>query len=169
MLKTIGIALVVLGAGSFGFRKGFLFYKQLRQLRALSAAMEILKCELNYTLLPLSRLCALTAQRSEGAIAAFFYNFRTELDKGLPRARAASDAVEATPGLLLPPDALMALLELCGGLGRYDMDGENRLLQLTQHRIAACIERCETERRPLAKSYAILGLCAGVAIVILLV
>ena len=169
MLKAIGVALVVLGAAGFGFHKGFTFYKQLRQLRSLTAAIEILKCELNYTLYPLSKLCAITAQRSDGAVSSFFQHFHLELEQGVPRARAAANAMDATSGLVLPKDAAMALLELCGDIGKYDMDGENRLLQLTQHRIDACLQRCETERRPLVKSYAVLGLCAGVAVVILLV
>ena len=62
----------------------------------------------------------------------------------------------------------MSLLELCSTLGRYDMEGENRMLQLSGQRLKAALERAEREKRPLAKSYASLGVCTGVALVILM-
>jgi len=52
-------------------------------------------------------------------------------------------------------------------LGRYDLDGENRVLQLTGQRLRAAQERFEKEKRPMAKSYAVLGMTTGIALVIL--
>ena len=63
----------------------------------------------------------------------------------------------------------MTLLELFSGLGRYELSGENRLIQLSQHRLKAALERCEREKKPLAKGYAALGICTGIALVILMV
>lgn len=169
MLKLIGAILVIGGAGGFGISKGCRFLRQMRQLREFAAALEILKCELNYTLLPLGKLCEVTAQRSRGVCAQFFLNFSSLLESGTPRGRAASRAMDETRGLCLPSDAKLALLELCGALGRYDLDGENRLLQLTMHRLNAALERTETEKKPLVRSYAALGISVGVALTILMV
>ena len=57
MLKIIGVCLILCGAGGFGVAKAMQFYRQLRQLRDCVSALEILKCELNYTLMPLPRIC----------------------------------------------------------------------------------------------------------------
>ena len=78
-------------------------------------------------------------------------------------------AMEAARGLQLPQDAVMAVLELCSALGRYDLDGENRMLDLTAKRLQAALDRCEAEKRPRAKCYAALGFCTGLALLILAV
>ena len=162
----IGIVLVVGGSSGYGIARTVQLYRQLRQLRELLAALELLKCELNYTLLPLPELCAVTAGRSHGAVQRFFTLLGQNLTRG--RRRAAQEALEQS-GLALPNDAAMALLELCESLGRFDLDSGNRLLELTQERMRATLTRTEAEKRPLAKSYAVLGMAAGAALVILVV
>ena len=166
MLKVIGIVLIIGGSGGYGIARAMQLYRQLHQLRELLAALELLRCELNYTLLPLPELCAMTAGRSRGAVQQFFTLFGEKLALG--RRRAAQEALEQS-GLVLANDAAMALLELCEGLGHFDLDGGNRLLELTQERLRAALERTEAEKRPLAKSYAVLGMAAGAALVILVV
>ena len=169
MLKIIGVSLILCGAGGFGVAKAMQFYRQLRQLRDCVSALEILKCELNYTLMPLPRICRETASRVKAPVAQLLSLYANKLDNELPRTKAAAQAIEETRGLTLPSDAQLALLELLEGLGRYDLDGENRLLQMTTHRLNAALERIEKEKKPLAKGYAALGLCTGLALVILLV
>ena len=169
MLKTIGAVLVLSGAGGFGISKAMQFYRQLHQLREFYQMLELLKCELNYTLLPLPRICRLTAERVKGTASRYLLVYARKLEEGLPRTKAAAQSMEEVRGLTLPNDAQMALLELFEALGRYDLDGENRLLQMTAHRLNASIERCESEKKPLAKGYAVLGFCTGLALVILMI
>ncbi len=169
MLRMIGAILILCGAGGFGIGKAVQFYRQLYTLRECCNALEILKCELNYTLMPLPRICRTTASRVKGPAAQFLLLYADKLDNGLPRTKAAAQSLEEARGLTLPNDAQMALLELFEGLGRYDLDGENRLLQMTMLRLNAAVERCETDKKPLAKSYAALGICTGLALVILMV
>lgn len=166
MLKIIGIVLVLCGAGGFGIGKAAQFYKQMRQLREISHALEILKCEMNYSLAELPKLCRVTGRRVGGSAGNFLEVYAAALEDGLPRTKAAQRAVER---LSLPSDGQMALLELFGSLGRYELAGENRLIQMTLHRLKAATERCEKEKKPLAKGYAALGICTGIALVILIV
>lgn len=167
MIKIVGALLIIGGAGGFGIGKAMQLQRQLRQLRDLLAAVEIIKCELNYTLRPVAELAERTAERSRGAIAALLKQYAANLDKGLPRAKSAANALDGTKGLCLSNDAQMAILELLSTIGRYDPDGENRLLQLTGQRLRSCIEHFESEKRPIAKSYAVLGVTTGIALVIL--
>ena len=169
MVKVIGALLVLSAAGGFGISRAVGFYRQVRLLHDFCGALEILKCELNYTMTPLPALCRATAKRTSGTVSAFLTSYADALERGIPRSRAAAAAMDGTKGLTLPGDAEMALLELFGTLGRYDLDGENRLLAATSHRLKTASERFEAEKRPLAKGYAVLGLCAGVALVILFV
>ena len=168
MLRVIGAVLVLAGAGGMGLGKGLQFHRQLRQLRDFVGAVEILKCELNYSLMPLPKLYRVAGRRTQGACSRFFHTLATHLEQGVPRSRAVEQALTETHGLYLPQDALLSVLELCSTLGRYDMDGENRMLQLSGQRLKAALERTEREKRPLAKSYASLGFCTGVALVILM-
>lgn len=168
MFRLIGALLVVLGAGGFGFRRAAQFYKTARQLEQLTGAVEMLQCEINYTRLPLPELYAEVAERQTGAIARFFRVMSAQLTCGLPRTKAAQCAMQQTAGLLLPNDARMALLELCETLGRYDVDGENRILRLSAQRIRSAQERCEGEKRQMARSCTALAVCAGIALAILM-
>lgn len=169
MIKIIGAVLIVGAAGGFGIGKALQFYRQMNQLSQMLAAIEILKCELNYTLRPLASLCRQVAKRTDGAVRDFFECYAKNLDKELPRASAAARAMNETKRLILPNDAKMAVLELCSTIGRYDLDGENRLLQVSGHRLRAAIDRFEKEKKPIAKSYAVLGFSTGIALVILFV
>ena len=168
MIRLIGATMIVLGAGSFGIGKTVQFYRQQRQLRSFLHMLEILKCELSYTLFPLPKLCRVTAERSDRISAAFLRNYASALDSGSYRSIAAREAF-ADIKCTLPPDASMAILELFSALGRYDLDGEKNLLKPTQHRLKTALDRAETEKRPMAKGYALLGICTGAAIAILLV
>ena len=152
MLRMIGAALVLCGAGGFGLMKSLQYHRQVRQLRELIGAVEILKCELNYTMLPLAKLFHVAAERLDGACGRFFEALSGNITQGMARKKATEQALADTHGLCLPNDALLCLVELCSSLGRYDMDGENRLLQLSGQRLKSALERTEAEKKPLAKS-----------------
>ena len=168
MIRILGVLLVLCAAGGFGISKALGFFSQLKTLREFSAALEILKCEMNYTLSPLTKLCKTVSTRTKGVCAHFFADYATLLDEGLPRSLVARRLLGENPSLHLPNEAQMALLELFETIGSYELEGENRLLQLTAHRLNASAERLEREKKPLAKSYAALGLCTGLALVILI-
>ena len=167
MIKWIGAGLILLGAGGFGLGKAAKFYRQMRQLRAFSNALEILKCELNYTLLPLPELCRVTAERSERVCGDVLRDYARLLEQGSSRKTAASTWME-NKALCFPEEAKNSLLDLFSSMGRYDLDGENRLLSRTQLRLEAAIRTGEAEKRPMVKGYAALGLCTGAALAILL-
>lgn len=158
--------MIVIGAGSAGIGKAVRFFREMQQLRDISAALELLKCEMNYTMLPVAKVCRLSAAGVHGGVNSFLLTYAQALEDNFPRTKAAQKAAE---NLSLPNDAMMAVLELFGSLGRYDLEGENRLLDLTQQRLRTAILRYEKEKKPLAKGYAALGICTGLALAIVLV
>ena len=126
MLRVLGGALVLLASGSFGITAGVRYYRAARHLQAFCRAVELLRCEINYSLQPLPEVCALVADRLAGPPAAFFRCFATQLREPVSR-------------------------------------------DLTASRLQAALARCEAEKRPRAKCYAALGLCTGLALLILAV
>ena len=61
MLRVLGGALVLLASGSFGITAGVRYYRAARHLQAFCRAIELLRCEINYSLQPLPEVCALVA------------------------------------------------------------------------------------------------------------
>ena len=113
MLRLLGGALVLLASGSFGITAGVRYYRAARHLQAFCRAVELLRCEINYSLQPLPEVCTVVADRLTGPPAAFFRCFAAQLREPVSRDRAAAAALEAARGLQLPQDAVMAVLELC--------------------------------------------------------
>ena len=106
MLRVLGGALVLLASGSFGITAGVRYYRASRHLQAFCRAIELLRCEINYSLQPLPEGCALVADRLTGPPAAFFRCFAAQLREPGSRDRAAAAAMEAARGLQLPQDAV---------------------------------------------------------------
>lgn len=79
MLRVLGGALVLLASGSFGITAGVRYYRASRHLQAFCRAIELLRCEINYSLQPLPEVCALVADRLAGPPPAFFRCFAAQL------------------------------------------------------------------------------------------
>lgn len=169
MIKLLGTVLVVGSAGGFGLSKGLGFYTQIRTVRSFLTGLEILKCEMNYTLSPLPQLCRKVAGRTSGPASTFFMEYAELLDQSCPRTLASRRLLGDEKRYRLPKDARMCLMELFEGLGAYELDGENRLLRIASQRLRSSLEHLEQEKKPLAKSYAVLGLCVGLALTILFI
>lgn len=90
MLRVLGGALVLLASGSFGITAGVRYYRAARHLQAFCRAIELLRCEINYSLQPLPEVCALVADRLAGPPAAFFRCFAAQLREPVSRDRAAA-------------------------------------------------------------------------------
>lgn len=169
MIKLLGTVLVVGSAGGFGLSKGIGFYSQIRTVRSFLAGLEILKCEMNYTLSPLPKLCKTVAGRTSGPCSTFFLDYADLINASLPRTLAARRLLGDEKTYRLPKDARLCLLELFESIGAYELEGENRLLRTASQRLKASLEHLEREKKPLAKSYAVLGLCLGLAVAILFI
>ena len=148
MIRTIGACLILGVSGGFGLAKSIGFRRQSRQLRQLITLLELLRCT--------------------GAAAQCLLRYGQELEHCGSRHKAAGLALTETKGLCLPEDARQVLSELLESLGRYELEGENRLLRLTGQRLSEIEQRLNTEKRPLARGYAALGFSTGLALVILL-
>lgn len=170
-IRLIGMVLVFGGASAFGFNAALHVRQTTTQLRQLLSALEMMRCELNYTMTPLPRLCRMVAGTAKGAISTLFENLSSALsqDGGIDPAQAMRSAIGRTKRLLLPDEILFSLLELGETLGKFDIDGQNSMLQITQQRLRACLEVYEKERSQRCRSYEALGICTGAALIILMI
>ena len=168
MLRLMGAGCIVAGSGAFGFAMAAASRAEERQLRALLGALEYLSCELSYRLTPLPNLCRGAAEGRGGAVAEFFRSLAGALE------RQQEPDVQGCVRMILSelelPGSLGRILgELGQTLGRFDLPGQLRGLELgireTEQALRTIREGAPERRR----SWQTLGLCVGAALAILFV
>ena len=168
MLRLMGAGCILAGSGAFGFAMAAASRKEERQLRQLLGALEYLSCELSYRLTPLPGLCRGAAEERGGAVGDFFQELAQELE------RQAEPDVQSIVKTILAQSALPASIkgilgELGQTLGRFDLPGQLKGLELSireTERLLRLMRDGAPERR---RSWQTLGLCVGAALAILLI
>lgn len=168
LLRIIGGICVFMGATGIGYCQTRQYYLRLSQLRNLRRGMELVCCQMNYTLYSIPKLLSLVGEQIKPPVGSYFINLGNAITHGIPRHRAHEDALNRTKGLNIPNEALMALIEWSSTLGQFDPEGENRMMQLSIHRMEQALYSYEEEKKSMVKSYTLLGACTGIALVILL-
>ncbi len=169
-MKLLGALLITICCGWFGFSLAIAHRKEERNLRQLISSLEYMMCEIQYRLSSLPELCVQAANICEkGTVRDFFIALREELNQ--------QAFAEVQPCLLAALDNTPKLttktreciLEVAKELGKFDIDGQLSALessrifckeQLDKH----CLGKDEQRR-----SYQTLGICAGAALVIILI
>lgn len=168
LFRIVGVIFVLLGTTGVGIMKSRQYYKQLSLLTELSRGMELIRCQMNYTLYSVPKLLTMTGEQIKGTGGDYFIHLAKAIEAGVPRHKAYMDAISKTKDLILPNDALMALMEWSADLGQFDPDGENTIMKLTIERIKNARQVYEEDKKSMVKSYGLLGASAGVALVILI-
>lgn len=171
MLKGIGALCIILSASAVGFGFAGNIRRQARQTAALVEALGYLKSEILYrrTALP-QALETLGQNVSDPAVAALFARCAELLTQnrtlGVPPAFRA--ALAQTRGLMLPVQAQQTLLTLSLSLGQFDLEGQSRALELAAERLSAQLRTLEQGKTVRCRSYATIGICAGMALAVIL-
>ncbi len=169
IVQVLGAGMVFAGCTGVGFSVAKSYAKQLYALEQLIQALEFMECQLEYRMLPLPELCRSTAEQCSGAVGETFRILAAELDRQIcPDACACmTAALGKTKGL--PNRAGVYMQQLGSTLGQFDLSGQLKGLQ-------SVISGCRQERNVLRthqqermKCCRTLGLCAGAALVILLI
>lgn len=171
MLKTVGALLVVLGTSIVGFGFAAGVRRQARQLAALIASLDYLKSEITYRRTPLSQLFPLLAAcAEESAVAEFWRACEKELRKSRTTGVQAAfrAALGSARGLALPVTAVQTLMTLGASLGQFNLEGQARALALARERLAWSLQKLEQGRAARCRSYATIGVCAGMAVAVIL-
>ena len=170
MIRFLGAAMLILGCGGLGLSAVNRLDGRVRDLRELSAGLEILQRELGFRLAPLPEALEAAAGETKERAARFFV-FCAQGSRqlaGIPFRTLWRKGLEQCPLLLSREDR--ALLEQLGPvLGRYDGDSqrqavENVLAGLNRQQVQA-----EDDRRRLGRVYGVLGVTAGLFLVLMLI
>ena len=169
MLKLLGAALVMAGAGWCGFCAVGQLRRRVRVLEGLRASLVWLEEELTFRLSPLPSLLERLGREQPGAVGLFFKDVLTGLrqdpEDGLRRSwrQAMVRRLE-----LLKEEERQVLMEVGQTLGRYDVKAQGQALARAARRLDAIRAQAGEDVRRLSRVYATLSLAAGAAVVLVL-
>ena len=169
IFRVLGAILIVLGCGGFGMMICFTYKREEEMLRQLIHALDFIQCELKFRLTPLPELCAGASSVCKGTISRYFHLLSQELaSQNSPDVRTCTKSAKASMGNLPARlDKAFELLDL--SLGQLDAQGQILALDTLRDHCRTELASMSENRESRLRSYQTLGICAGAALVILLV
>ena len=159
---------MILSASAWvGIQAALRLRKTDEQLRSLRTALERFAGQIQYSGTPFVPLCEQTAKAVRGSVGTFFslLGQETALPDRSPIGRTRRAAEEA--GLVLPDSALAALEQLFDDFGQTDLDSQVSQLRLTTEEIVRLSEELRVQMKEKCRSYTLLGLTTGAAVLVL--
>lgn len=168
-LRLLGAALVVTGCGAVGFSIAAGYRREERALQALLFALEHMICELRYRMTALPELCAGAGKQAGGLVGGVLVRLSQLLaQQAFPDPDGCMEAaLENCPKL---PQTVRRNLELLGNrLGRFDAVGQLQGLESVKELVQRDLTGLRSGLDGKLRACRTLGLCAGVALAILLI
>ncbi len=167
--RWIGAALIVVGCTGCGFSIAAGKRKEEKLLHQLLQILQFMESELRYRLTPLPELCRMGAGQVNGILQGVFLNLYRELNwQKLPDAGSCMSAAILRSGNI-PGRVRRLLVQLGQTLGRFDLEGQLQGIEAVRKRCEDVLENIRKNRDQRLRSYQTLGICAGVALVIILI
>ncbi len=170
-MKLVGILIIVLSAGSVGFRIAASLKKRCKLLRQLSTALQVLKNEISFCGTPLPQAFALMAVSVQDTPERVFSSVARQMEqrRWLTPQHAMEQALTEQPELGHDADTADLLIKLAAGLGKYDRDSQLQTIEKVGAELESLLQAAEQERSIRSRTYETLGICAGLAVGILLI
>lgn len=167
--KWIGAILVIGGCGGFGFSIAHEALRQERLLRQLIGILNFMECEIQYHLTSLPGLCRMSARQVSGPLRDVFLKLAGELE-----ACVCPDVESCLRSVLnrdtkLPRKMRRLLYQIGKSLGKFDLPGQLKGIEASRNACKRELRDMEHNRELRLRSYRTLSLCAGAALVILLI
>lgn len=166
--KLIGALIIVCSSAWVGVDAARKLNRSAAQMRALQSALAKMDCEIRYAKTPYIKLCRLLCQETD-EVGLFFRELSEQPGRGDYRCEGLTRSAAKKAKLNIPSGALHALEELLDGFGRYDEEGQLKLLRLASGRIEVEASRMEQDLASKSRMYRLLGACAGIALIILVI
>lgn len=169
MVKLLGAIFIIGGCSGIGFSMCQSHKRAERELAELMKALQWMCWELDYRLPPLEELCRGAGEICSGNVSAVLKNLATELQRQIkPDAAACLHAALLRVPRLSPP-AAENINALGATLGRFDLQGQLAGLEATTALCRRDLDELRRDRHLRLRNYRTLGLCTGVALVILFI
>lgn len=167
--KWIGAILIITSCSGCGFAIAAGQRREERLLYQLMGILQLMETDLQYRLTPLPELCRMAAGEGKGLLRTVFLNLYRELSwQKLPDAGSCMYAAIQRSGEV-PARVRRLLVQLGHTLGRFDLPGQIQGLQAVRKRCEDSLASMQKNRDERLRSYQTLGICAGMALAIILI
>lgn len=170
-MKLLGVLFIVISASSVGWSLAVSVRKRCQVLGQLLSGLRYLKSELSFHNTPLPQAFSSLAEDAMGSVKGYFSLIASEMEQKCWL--TPMTAMELASALLteLPPGdpARQVLRELGSGLGKFDLDSQLQEIDAALWRLEELRKQADEERTLRCRTYQTLGICAGLALAILLV
>lgn len=167
--KWIGAALIIGSCGGFGISMTLHQKREEAMLESLCRVLDEMLWELPFQLTPLPELIRHNASKYKGVLGEILMGLAAQLDRQvLPDVLSCMEAELQDKAQSFPRLRRMLLL-LGHSLGRFDLSGQLKGLASVRERCGQELQALQSDRDSRLRSYRVLGLCAGAALVILLI
>lgn len=169
MYRWIGAAMIIGAAGWVGWSESAVLRRRTLLLRELAASLERMERELTFRLTPLPELLSRLGREVSEPLSDFYLSCARHAEEPETAFWCSwkKEAEKLSPDLDQP--AVESLCRLGQGLGRYDGEGESRLLKVTAAELREHLSRAEAESARLGKLYRTLGLTVGAFLILVLI
>lgn len=171
MIRLTGAALVIFSASLAGFGLARSVRTVCAQLEGLIWALDFMKSEMSARLTPLPQLFSMLGACREKSVAAFF----TEAGRALSAPPGCTVPVSFKRGaqnasaLCVPGECMQSLYALSMSLGRFELESQLAAIERAKAEMTAALLRLQAEKRARCRSYETIGVCAGLALAVILV
>lgn len=168
MIKWIGAIFIIVSCIGFGIMMSGFHRKEVAGLKKLISALNFMECELQYRMPALPELLRRTAEECDGNLKNVFHNLSVELDQQVsPNVKHCMNSVlDRTKDI--PPEAKACLFLLGENLGQFDLQGQMKSLENVRKECKERLSKLLGNADVRLRSYKTLGVCAGAALIILL-
>lgn len=170
-MKIVGILFVVLSSLSVGLRYAHMVQQRCTTIGQIILALRLLKSELSVHGTPLPEAFGLLAAATSGSTAAYFSSAAKEMNHS--RWISPQESLRTAEIHLKefgPKDPSIRILrDVSSGIGKLDMDSQLNALDNAISRFEILRHSAEQDRSVRCRTYRTLGLCAGIALAILLI
>ncbi len=168
MIKWIGAALIITACVGFGLMIAGFHRREVAYLKKLISALNFMECELQFRMPPLPELCRRTAEECDGNLQKVFLSLSYELEDQI-----APDVKHCMKSVLartkdIPIETKNCLSLLGESLGRFDLQGQLKTLETVRKECKDRLNKLLGNADVRMRSYQTLGICAGAALIILL-
>ena len=169
ILKIMGALLILSGCAGYGVMICTAYRREEEMLVQLLHTLDYMQCELQFRMTPLPELCVQTGACCKGKISQFWMNLSEELCLQTSADVSGCILVAKKSVGTLPPHVDKVLDILAQSLGQFDAQGQLQALESTRTHCRTELEAMRNGREDRLQSYQTLSICAGAALVILLV
>ena len=167
LIKLAGIGMILLSSAGAGLHAALGLRRTHEQLRDLISAFELIAGEIRYSATPFAPLFRRAGEGRCAGVRDFFQELSRQAGQAEYSAQEAVSRACAVSGLTLPEPSANCLRRLFDSFGRLDRESQLRQRELTLADLKRLSGELNEQLEGRCRTYQMLGLSAGVAVLVL--